>query len=114
MKNGCAKNGGACPAACYILLQSINICYRQGRVFAVSYKNIYLCKDMYGCICVLQQIICIMMHHVLLDEMGLTGFDSRSEWYVSMRSLVCRLLNISSQKFIWRKQVRSRCLIEVQ
>ncbi len=35
MKNGGVKNGGACLAACYILLQSINICYRQGRVFAV-------------------------------------------------------------------------------
>ena len=45
---------------------------------------------------------------------GLTGFDSGQKWYVSTRSLVCRLHNISSRKFIWRKQLRSRCLIEVQ
>ena len=43
---------------------------------------------------------------------GLTGFDSGLEWYVSTRSVVCWLLNLSGHKFIWRKQVRSRCLIE--
>ena len=45
---------------------------------------------------------------------GLTGFDSGLEWYVSTRSVVCLLLNLSGHKFIWRKQIRSRCLIEVQ
>lgn len=45
---------------------------------------------------------------------GLTGFDSGLEWYVSTRSLVCWLLNLSGQKIIWRKQIRSRCLIEAQ
>ena len=46
--------------------------------------------------------------------MGLTGFDSGPKWYVSMRSLVGYLHNQSGQKFNWRKQVRSRCLIEEQ
>ena len=45
---------------------------------------------------------------------GLTGFDSGLEWYVSTRSLVCWLLNLSGQKIIWRKQIRSRCLLEAQ
>ena len=111
MKNGCAKNG----YACYILLQSINNCYCQGRVFAVSCKNIYLCIRYVRVYTLFILLVYINdIHRVLPDGPGLTGFDSRLEWYVSMRSLVCRLLNISSQKFIWRKQVRSRCLIEVQ
>ena len=46
--------------------------------------------------------------------MGLTGFDSGPKWYVSMRSLVGYLHKQSGQKFNWRKQVRSRCLIEEQ
>ena len=46
--------------------------------------------------------------------MGLTGFDSGMKWYVSMRSVDGLLLNLSYQKFNWRKQLRSRCLIEVQ
>lgn len=46
--------------------------------------------------------------------LGLTGFDSGLRWYVSMRSGGCTLHNPFGQKFIWRKQVRSRCLIEVQ
>ena len=33
---------------------------------------------------------------------GLTGFDSGLEWYVSTRSVVCLLLNLSGHKFIWR------------
>ena len=45
---------------------------------------------------------------------GLTGFDSGLEWYVSMRSVVCWLPNPNGQKFNWRKQLRSRCLIEAQ
>ena len=45
---------------------------------------------------------------------GLTGFDSRMKLYVSMQSVGDLLYNISHQKIIWRKQLRSRCLIEVQ
>ena len=43
---------------------------------------------------------------------GLTGFDGEMKWYVSTRSLDYSLLNQSSQKINWRKQLRSRCLIE--
>ena len=46
--------------------------------------------------------------------LGLTGFDSKMRWYVSMRSDDCGLLNHVGQKINWRKQLRSRCLIEVQ
>lgn len=49
-----------------------------------------------------------------VNTMGLTGFDSGMKWYVSTRSIVCWLLNLSKQQFNWRKQLRSRCLIEVQ
>ena len=45
---------------------------------------------------------------------GLTGFDSGLRWYVSMRSDGCVLHNTFGQKIIWRKQLRSRCLTEVQ
>ena len=45
--------------------------------------------------------------------MGLTGFDSGQEWYVSMRSKDCVLHNPIGQQFNWRKQLRSRGLIEV-
>ena len=48
------------------------------------------------------------------EILGLTGFDSRMRWYVSMRSFGSLLLNLSYQKFNWRKQLRSRCLIEEQ
>ena len=48
------------------------------------------------------------------QSLGLTGFDSGQEWYVSTRRLVGYLLNPSEQKINWRKQLRSRCLIEVQ
>ncbi|AGB29305.1 hypothetical protein Prede_2028 [Prevotella dentalis DSM 3688] len=43
---------------------------------------------------------------------GLTGFDSRMRRYVSTRRLVGYLLKLSEQQFNWRKQLRSRCLIE--
>jgi len=43
--------------------------------------------------------------------MGLIGFDSGLRWYVSMRSFVAWLLNIRHQQIIWRKFLRSRCLI---
>ena len=46
--------------------------------------------------------------------LGLTGFDSKMRWYVSMRSDDCGLLNHVGQNINWRKQLRSRCLIEVQ
>ena len=45
---------------------------------------------------------------------GLNGFDSGMKWYVSTRSFGSRLLNISYQQINWRKQLRSRCLTEVQ
>ena len=35
---------------------------------------------------------------------GLTGFDSGLEWYVSTRSVVCLLLNLSGHKFICRPE----------
>ena len=44
---------------------------------------------------------------------GLTGFDSGTRWYVSMQSNGCELYNHFGQQFNWRKQLRSRCLIEV-
>ena len=44
---------------------------------------------------------------------GLTGFDSGLRLYVSMRSQDCVLHNLVGQQFNWRKQLRSRCLIEV-
>ena len=37
----------------------------------------------------------------MFDDSGLTGFDSGLEWYVSTRSVVCLLLNLSGHKFIW-------------
>ena len=46
-------------------------------------------------------------------SLGLIGFDSGMRWYVSMQSVVGWLLNPSSQRIIWRKQICSRCLIEV-
>ncbi len=46
--------------------------------------------------------------------MGLTGFDSKLRWYVSMRSDGCILHNPFGQKINWQQQVCSRCLIEVQ
>ena len=55
-------------------------------------KNLYLCKY----------------------NSGLIGFDSGLECCVSMQSAVCRLYNLGTQIFIWRKQLRSRCLTEVQ
>jgi len=46
--------------------------------------------------------------------LGLTGFDSRPRWYVSMRSDGCGLHNHVGRTINWRNKVRSRCLIEVQ
>ena len=46
--------------------------------------------------------------------MGLTGFDSGQKWYVSMQCVDDWHLNPSCQRIIWRKQLRSRCVIEVQ
>ncbi len=46
--------------------------------------------------------------------LGLTGFDSKLRWYVSMRSEDCKLHNPFGQKINWQQQVCSRCLIEVQ
>ncbi len=48
------------------------------------------------------------------EPLGVTGFDSELRWYVSMRSEDCVLHNPFGQKFNWRKQLRSRCLNEVQ
>ncbi len=49
-----------------------------------------------------------------LYTMGLYGFDGKTKWYVSMRSVGGWLLNLSYRTINWRKQLRSRCLIEVQ
>ncbi len=54
----------------------------------------------------------LSLQSIYQNLMGLTGFDSGSKWYVSTRSLVGYLLNQSGQKINWRKQIRSRCLIE--
>src|SRR3712207_6345796 len=54
------------------------------------------------------------MHDAYAPFMGLFGFDSGMKWYVSTRRLVGYLLNLSGQKINWRKQLRSRCLIEAQ
>ncbi len=54
------------------------------------------------------------MERAVNSNKGLTGFDSGLEWYVSMRSVVCWLPNPNGHKFNWRKQLRSRCLIEAQ
>ena len=35
--------------------------------------------------------------------LGLTGFDSGLDWYVSTRSVGCLLLNISGQKINWQQ-----------
>ena len=50
----------------------------------------------------------------LLNRSGLTGFDSGLEWYVSTRSVDDWLINLSCQQINWRKQLRSRCLTELQ
>ena len=42
-------------------------------------------------------------------NLGVTGFDGKSRWYVSMRSEDC-----VRRKINWRNTLRSRCLIEVQ
>ena len=54
------------------------------------------------------------MESAVNSNKWLTGFDSGLEWYVSMRSVVCWLPNPNGHKFNWRKQLRSRCLIEAQ
>ena len=46
--------------------------------------------------------------------LGLTGFDGKSRWYVSMRSDGCVLHNQVGRKINWRNTLRSRCLIEAQ
>ena len=47
-------------------------------------------------------------------NLGVTGFDGKSRWYVSMRSEDCVLHNQVGRKINWRNTLRSRCLIEVQ
>ena len=44
----------------------------------------------------------------MFDDSGLTGFDSGLEWYVSTRSVVCLLLNLSGHKFIWIQSLGDR------
>ena len=56
------------------------------------------------------RIICTFVIHTE----GLYGFDGKMKWYVSMRRLDGYLLNLSGQRINWRKQLRSRCLTEVQ
>ena len=56
-------------------------------------------------------VIVIVISHS--QKMGLIGFDSGMRWYVSMQSVVGWLFNPSFQRIIWRKQLCSRCLIEV-
>ncbi len=53
------------------------------------------------------------MYTFVKHTKGLYGFDGKTEWYVSMRRLGGYLLNQSGQRINWRKQLRSRCLIEV-
>ena len=48
----------------------------------------------------------------LQNKPGQTGFDSGQKAYVSMQCVVSAHYNLSFQKFNWRKQLRSRCLIE--
>jgi hypothetical protein len=43
--------------------------------------------------------------------MGQTGFDSEFKESASMQCVVWGHLKHNIQKFIWRKQLRSRCLI---
>ena len=46
--------------------------------------------------------------------MGLTGFDSELEWYVSMQCVGNLHLNLSYQAIIWQQYLCSRSVIEVQ
>ena len=45
---------------------------------------------------------------------GMTGFDSKMEWCVSMQRVDAPLYNIRHQTINWRNFLRSRCLVEAQ
>ena len=95
-------------------------------LFCFSLKITYFCSG----VCLYVRIILVHQGEKVLTEKtnlrscllyilrqfisGLTGFDGEMKWYVSTRSLDYSLLNQSSQKINWRKQLRSRCLIEAQ
>ena len=53
-------------------------------------------------------------HNKAFTILGLTGFDSRQKWYVSMQCVGDWHYNLSYQNIIWQRKLRSRCLIEVQ
>ena len=52
------------------------------------------------------------MHTEISMTLGLFGFDSGMEWYVSTQRVGDFLYNLSYQEFIWQQQLRSRCVIE--
>ena len=62
---------------------------------------------------VVRLLIRIFAAETWLSHLGLTGFDSRMRWYVSMRSEDCVLHNQAGRKINWQQWVCSRCLIEV-
>ena len=54
---------------------------------------------------------CVFMTHT---RMGLTGFDSGLEWYVSMQCVGDWHFNPSYQTIIWQQYLCSRSVIEEQ
>ena len=76
---------------------------------AKFYGKVCKCHEKY----VPLQRLCVPLGLYPRFYSGLTGFDSGTRWYVSMQSNGCELYNHFGQQFNWRKQLRSRCLIEV-
>ena len=56
--------------------------------------------------------ICIVFYD--MTNLGLTGFDSGLEWYVSMQCVGDWHFNPSYQAIIWQQYLCSRSVIEEQ
>ena len=75
--------------------------------------------DLYVCVFLLKNLAFRFYFYNFAPDyniynLGVTGFDGKSSWYVSMRSDGCILHNLFGRTINWRKHLRSRCLIEVQ
>ena len=75
--------------------------------------------DLYACVFLLKNLAFRFYFYNFAPDydiynLGVTGFDGKSRWYVSTRSEDCGLHNHVGRKINWRNTLRSRCLIEVQ
>ena len=101
-----ASNRQQCPKAAQETSRLTKTTEKNSRIDSFPIK--YLATSTKACnfVAVLQTLVSSILP-------GMTGFDSKMMWYVSMQRVDAPLFNIRHQTINWRKSLRSRCLIEV-